>query len=149
MTTATTPDYTRPLRHRLPDWQLRLEAFLAQRRAQPFAWGINDCCTFAADAVQAITGQDPAPAGLRAHRTEKQALRALRRHGGVVGIATDAMGPPAPVSLACVGDVVVVPAGVGDRHCLAIVNGTVALMPSSRGLFAVGLDRALGAWRVA
>ena len=83
------------------------------RRAQPFAWGIHDCCTFAADAVQAITGQDPAPAGLRAHRTEKQALRALRRHGGVVGIATDAMGPPAPVSLACVGDVVVVCGGVG------------------------------------
>lgn len=44
---------------RLPQWDtVLLPAFLASRKGQPFAWGKNDCCLFAADAVQAITGVD-------------------------------------------------------------------------------------------
>ena len=134
---------------RLPDWQLRLEAFLAQRRAQPFSWGVNDCCTFAADAVQAITGQDPAPPGLRVHRTAAQAARTLRRHGGVAAIARRALGQPGDPAQACVGDVALVPAGKGGQACLAIVNGTVAFVPSAVGLISVSMADAQCAWRVA
>lgn len=126
----TTPQYTR-----LHNWQTRLEALLASRQAQPFAWGANDCCSFAAAVVQAITGQDPTPPGLRGPRTQKQALRALKRHGGITGIATLALGQPAPASLACVGDVVLCQAG--QRDMLAVCNGTSALAPSASGLIAV------------
>lgn len=138
-----------PVRHRLPDWQPRLEAFLAQRRTQPFAWGLNDCCTFAADCVQAITGQDPAPPGLRAHRTAKQAYRAIKRHGGVAAIARAAMGAPVPAALACVGDVVMVAAGAGGREALAVCNGSTVMLPTSRGLASMALADAFCAWRVA
>lgn len=130
--------------HRLNDWQLRFEAFIASRLGAPFAWGSNDCAVFAADCVQAITGQDPAPAGLRAHSTEKQALRALKRHGGVAGIATAVLGQPVPVSQANVGDVVLCKAG--RRDMLAICNGSTAFAPSARGLVSVPLGDLC--WRV-
>lgn len=129
---------------RQPDWQLRFEAFIASRLSAPFVWGSNDCAVFAADCVQALTGQDPAPAGLRAHSTEKQALRALKRHGGVAGIATAVLGQPVPASQANIGDVVLCKAG--HRDMLAICNGGSALAPSARGLVTVPLGALC--WRV-
>lgn len=129
------------------DWQIRFEAYIAQRRAAPFAWGVNDCAVFAADCVLAITGQDPAPPALRLHKTQKQALRALERHGGLNGIATAALGQPVSAQQATVGDVVLVK--VGKRDALAICNGQTAFGPSARGLVAVGMDTATLAWRVA
>lgn len=132
--------------HRLHDWQLRWEAFVLARRSAPFAWGANDCCTFAADAVQAIIGVDVAPAGLREHRTAKQAYRALRRHGGIASIATKALGDPISPGLANVGDVLLV---VQTKHpALAVCNGDHALAPSASGLEAVPLSCAVHAWRV-
>jgi hypothetical protein len=131
---------------RRQDWPLHLERFVAARMAMPFVWGSNDCAIFAADCVHAITGQDPAPAGLRRHTTAKQAYRAIARHGGLSSIATDALGAPGPVRLACVGDVVLVK--TGGRDALAICNGSTAMMPSARGLVSVGLDTASHAWRV-
>lgn len=130
--------------HRLFDWQLRFEAFIAARLTMPFAWGSNDCAIFAADCVQAITGQDPAPAGLRNHTTEKQALRALKRHGGVAGIATAVLGQPVPATLANIGDVVLCKAGTRDM--LAICNGASAFAPSANGLVTVPLGDVC--WRV-
>lgn len=125
-------------------WQLDFERFIAQRQAAPFVWGLNDCCVFAADCVQAITGKDPAPAGLRSHRTEKQALRALKRHGGVAGIATAAMGQPVPSSQASVGDVVLCQSG--KRDMLGICNGSTALAPGPTGLVTVPMGDMC--WRV-
>lgn len=43
---------------RRDDWEARLAEVLATAVAQPFAWGIQDCCLFAADCVQALTGID-------------------------------------------------------------------------------------------
>lgn len=141
MIQSTTP------RTRRADWPLHLEHFIACRTAAPFVWGKNDCAIFAADAVQAITGQDPAPAGLRHHTTARQAYRAIARHGGLEGIATASMGEPITVQQATVGDVLLVKAG--KRDALAICNGTSALMPSAHGLVSVGLKSARMAWRVA
>lgn len=131
---------------RLPDWPTRMEAFMAQRHSAPFAWGSNDCAIFAADCVQAITGQDPAPAGLRKHRTAKQAYRAIARYGGMQTIASAALGPHIAPLLAGVGDVVLVP--VGKRTAFGICNGATALVPSAGGLVALPMDTARIAWRV-
>lgn len=128
------------------DWQMRFEAFIASRQATPFVWGANDCALFAADCVHAITGQDPAPPGLRSHRTEKQALRTLERHGGLHSIATRSLGQPIPARAAMVGDVVLVK--VGKRDALAVCNGQTAFGPSPLGLVSVGMETATLAWRV-
>lgn len=132
---------------KLHDWQIRYEAFLLERTNVPFVWGANDCATFAADCVMAITGIDPAPKGLRKHTTALQASRVLKRHGGLSGIATAALGEPVPVSQAQVGDVLLVP--MQGREALAICNGATAFGPSAYGLTSVDVGTALKCWRVA
>lgn len=141
---------TAPITHpltKLPDWQLRLEAFVHARRTMPFVWGANDCCTFAADAVAAITGTTPLHADLRTYRTAKQAYRTIARHGGIATIATAACGKPQSAVFAGVGDVVLV--SVGKRAALAICNGGTALAPSSAGIVAVPMAQAHKCWRLA
>lgn len=132
---------------RLPDWPLRLEHFFAVRAPMPFSWGRNDCALFAADAVQAMTECDPAPAGLRGHTTAKQAYRALDRHHGLAAIATGALGEPIHPLRATVGDIVLLQ--VQGRDALAVCNGTTALMPSAHGVVSVSMEDASMAWRVA
>jgi hypothetical protein len=48
-----------PFEKRLSNWPRLLADFIESRRNVPFAWGTNDCCTFAADALMAIHGDDP------------------------------------------------------------------------------------------
>lgn len=126
---------------RLPDWQLRLEAFTRERSSVPFAWGSNDCALFAADAVQAMTGVHLCPE-LRGYRDVRQAVRALAVIGGVRELASKALGDPVPAKRARVGDVVVVQ--TGKREALSICNGQTALSPG----IAVPMTQALAAWRV-
>lgn len=67
---------------RYQDWPERLAAFIEERRYVPFAWGTNDCCMFAADALLAITGVDFAD-GLRTYTTELGAARIIKGAGGM------------------------------------------------------------------
>ena len=128
---------------RTQDWQIKFEAFIASRRTTPFAWGTNDCAIFAADCILAMTDVDCA-AKLRKHRTELQAARVLKRHGGLIAVATAAMGAPVPSAFAQVGDMVL--AHSGGRELLAVCNGTSALAPSARGLVSVEMGNLC--WRV-
>jgi hypothetical protein len=43
---------------RLSGWPERHFALIEARRNVPFAWHDNDCCSFAADAVMALSGRD-------------------------------------------------------------------------------------------
>ena len=129
---------------RYPDWQLRLEAFVREHNVKPFAWGSNDCAVFAADAVEAITGEVLRP-DLRGLDTRQTAV-ALRDGGGVRGIASSALGAPIPAVVARIGDMVVVM--VNDRESLAICNGGTAIAAGPDGLVAVPMSFALAAWRV-
>jgi hypothetical protein len=130
---------------RRPDWQLRLEAFVSGRQAQPFAWGVNDCAVFAADAVEALTGERHWP-HLRGLPTARVALRVLREHGGLAAMATQSLGAPLPPGYAGVGDLVLVT--VGRHEALGICNGGTVLGPGAEGVVAVSMAVARAAWRV-
>lgn len=131
---------------RLHDWQLHLQAFIQARWSQPFAWGQQDCCLFVCDAIHAITGRDPA-ADLRGYTTEREALRILREHGGVRGLADARAGEPVPVLAAQVGDVGLLP--LDGRDTLALCAGAHWLAPGANGLAALPLEAASHAWRAA
>lgn len=131
---------------RHPDWQLRLQAFVQSRLAKPFAWGTQDCCLFVCDAIEAITGHDPA-ADLRGYSTEREAARILRDHGGVFGLAEARAGAAVPVLAAQVGDVGLLP--LDGRDTLALCGGAHWLAPGAAGLVALPLETAVAAWRAA
>ena len=131
---------------RRPDWRLHFDALISERMHRPFAWGVNDCALFAADCVLTITGVDLA-AGLRGHRTARQALRTIRRHGDLLGIASSGLGAPAGVHNATEGDVLLV--GMGKRTALGVMLGGGMLVgPGAGGLCSAPLTDALCAWRV-
>ncbi len=66
---------------RLPDWRPRLTAYLAETAHQGFRYGSNDCALFAAGAVRAMTGQDPAAAWRGTYSTLEGGLERLRKAG--------------------------------------------------------------------
>lgn len=131
---------------RLPDWQTRLAALCADRQAAPFVWGEHDCCLWAADAVQALTGLDFASAWRGSYATAAEAARLLADLGGVRAIASAALGEPVPAAFAAVGDVVLIEQG--GRELLAVCNGGTALCVGPDGLAPMGMEAALAAWKV-
>lgn len=65
---------------RVLNWQSRLNAYLAKVQNLPFEWGQNDCATFVANAIKAMTGEDPME-GFRGYKTEKEAKALIKARG--------------------------------------------------------------------
>ena len=132
---------------RTPGADERLRQLLRDRQFKPFQWGVQDCCLFAADAVHAQIGVDPAEPLRGRYATDIQAARLLRAAGGVEGIARQVLGDPLPAPLlACQGDVVVVEDA--GRDVLAVCVGDCLRLPSEHGMALMPLRAARMAWRV-
>jgi hypothetical protein len=131
---------------RLPDWQERFSVFVQSRQAIPFAWGTNDCCTFAASCVQAITGHNPLPAHFVGHTTRLRATRVLLVHGGLANAVTGVLGPSINPLFSQIGDVILL--NPQDGPLLGICNGSVVFAPSANGLVLLPLTDATAAWRI-
>lgn len=137
MSTTTAP--------RLHDWMTRLSTLIRARQSAPFAWGTNDCCLFAADAVHAITSRDPMADLRGTYTTERQAMRALHACGGLAGAASDRLGPVVRADQAQPGDIGL--ALVAGRRSLAVCCGAHFMAPGRNGLAVVHVGDVLRAWR--
>lgn len=133
------------MRH--PDWEARLAALVSRALSERFEWGRFDCCTFAADAVVAVRGDDPLAAVRGSYGSLRSAWRLLMERGGLRAAVCDALGSPLEHPLmAQRGDIVIVNC---DRYpALAVVTGQAALAPLSIGVQRVAMLDWLTAWRV-
>jgi hypothetical protein len=118
---------------RLTDWRPRLQAYLAEVTARPFAYGSHDCALFAAGAVQAMTGEDLARDYRGDYQSLKGGLKLLVKagHADHVAVLRARFEEIAP-AFAAVGDIAVIgpeaaPSAEPSRNTL----GTAAL-----GIFA-------------
>lgn len=136
-----------PTRARADDWPERLAEFVEQRRNNGFAWGEQDCFTLAADAVVALTGDDPAKAVRNAYATEEQA-EAIIGAGGLeawVAATMAAFGAPeCPPAFAQRGDMVFV--AVGNQRMCGVCLGETVAVPGVDRLQFLPVSRALRAW---
>jgi hypothetical protein len=66
---------------RYQDWEERLAVYLDRKADERFQHGTHDCALFAAGAVLAMTGFDPAAALRGQYDTAAGAARALREFG--------------------------------------------------------------------
>lgn len=66
---------------RLYNWEQRLSAYITTLAARPFDYGRHDCALFAAGAVEALTGHNPALPWIGRYRTELGGRRLMRRAG--------------------------------------------------------------------
>jgi hypothetical protein len=130
---------------RLPDWLTRLGALVASRLDSPFVWGRNDCCLWAADAVQAVTGVDLAADLRGTYRSQRGALRTINRAGGLAALCDQRLGPEVRPTMAQVGDVGLVDEGA--QGALVVNLGLHWMGYGAHGLQPVMTDRVMRAWR--
>lgn len=126
---------------------MRLAAAIAAARARPFAWGANDCVTWAADVRLALTGEDLATGWRGRYSTPRGAARLIRRMGfrSLTAAVTAALGAPLPsVLMAQRGDVV----REGAVEAFGICAGRMALFLSPDGLTERPIEDCGMAWRV-
>lgn len=132
-----------------------LPQFLDSRRNVPFAWGSNDCATFAADAIQAITGTDIAEKFRGKYTTEVGALKAIKEITGgstVVDAAAYCAENHGLVEhqyplMAKRGDLVIVKNRDGGEIAgIVSLNGRHVLSPGDNGLVLFSITDVTRAW---
>lgn len=94
---------------RLDNWPKLLSAYLRERQAMPFEWGVNDCMAFVAKCVDRLTGEDFF-SSFNDYNNEASAQVMLEANGGPYGIITQCLGSPIDEIM------------MGQRGDVAIVN---------------------------
>lgn len=128
-----------------PDWQNRLNAVMKAAIERPFSWGQHDCCLFAADCAEAMTGDNFSAGWRGTYDSETGAKKAILRGGGSLEKVLARYLDEVPVKLAQRGDIAVVE-NAGSR-CAGVVCSGAVWVPGENGL--VGLRvKPLSVWRV-
>lgn len=128
---------------RKQDWPERLGDFIEQRRDTPFVWGKSDCCLFAADGVEVITGIDFAEKWRGKYSSALGAMRFVRQDGGIDKLVSL---ESLPALMAQRGDVVMV--GTQGDYALGVCLGRSLAAQGPDGVQFLPADRALLAWKV-
>lgn len=116
---------------RISTWENALVNYIIIKRDEPFEYGVNDCCLFAAGAVEAITGEDPMSEFRGKYDSLKGSIKAIKEIGaGTLEETLD--GKFAEVSI-----------GYAQRGDLAFFNDSVGVVMGSFAYFVSddGLER--------
>ena len=127
---------------RREDWPERLAAFVEARLDMPFQWGPNDCSSFGAAAVVAMTGELPA---LPTYAGERDALRLIAERSLRARVG-EVMGDEIAVAFAQRGDIGLL--DVAGRETVAVCLGDLFAVPGTEGVLMLPRESALCAWRV-
>lgn len=134
---------------RLPCWPERLAALIEARRNHGFVWGAQDCCSFAADAVLAMTGADPLAAWRGAYDTEEAAERIIGPDGLAAFVArllAEFGAREVRPAFAQRGDWALVTVG-NQALCGVVLDGRVAV-PGAEALHFLPQRRISRAWAI-
>lgn len=133
---------------RLHDWRPRLTEYVIAARARAFRPGAFDCALFAAGAIEAMTGIDPAASWRGGYRTLEDGEALLRSQGYTDHVdAVAALLEEVPPALARAGDMAVVETDEGAA--LGVVQGAgIYVVTPAGGLGVVDRLRAVRAFRV-
>lgn len=128
------------------DWPERLITAIEGAHGRPFSWGEHDCALFAANTVQAMTGQDFAVPFRGRYRTRLGALRKLYPFGGLEAyVDTLGLAEIRP-AFARRGDLALI--DTEDGPALGICTGRTVTYPALDGLLARPVRDARRCWRI-
>jgi hypothetical protein len=127
---------------RLDSWEKNLFAYL--KTVGPFEWGTNDCCLFAANAVEVMTGIDPAKK-YRGYKTKFGAAKKLK-NTNIEEAWTEVFGESIHPKMAKRGDVILFQ--VGKEQSVGVCVGTTFAAISEEGLVMFPMTQAIMGWRV-
>lgn len=123
-----------------------LALFTAARRLTPYNWGTNDCVTFAADSVAAVSGNDPLGSLRGTWTNEAEAMAVLEAQGGLIA-AMDARFPRKAREFAQRGDVVLLKDANGQPS-LGVCVGRDAVSPGEQEMLLTPITEARIVWEV-
>jgi hypothetical protein len=141
---------------RQQSWPDDLHRHVMDRRDTGFAWGTHDCCMFAADSIQEITGVDPAPEFRGKYHTEAEAVALIKTITGgstpedaaVYVAQKNSFAELKNVLFAQRGDLVIYDSESGPVAGVVHLNGKDALFVGASGLFRQPLRKCRRAWRI-
>jgi hypothetical protein len=114
---------------RINTWEAALADYIAAKRHEPFEYGVNDCCLFAAGAVLEVTGEDPMVEFRGKYDSLKGSLKVIKDIGaGTLEATLDGKFPEVAIGLAQRGDLAFFDGSVG------VVMGGFAYFASDDGL---------------
>ncbi len=133
---------------RRPDWRPRLQSYLARVSGRRFRAGRHDCALFAAGAIHAQTGFDPAHLWRGQYRNLDEGYALLRGAGfedpaAFVAARCEEIAP----ARAAAGDIAVL-AGDDGTAALGVVQGAMVYCLRPSGLALVRRDEILKAFRL-
>lgn len=128
-----------------PDWHNRLIAVIRAAEKRPFLWGEHDCCLFAADCAEAMTGDNFAEGWRGTYDSETGAKKALLRGGGSLEKVLAKYLDEVPVKMAQRGDIAIVESA-GTR-CAGVIYGGGVWVPGETSLVCLRV-KPMSAWRV-
>lgn len=127
------------------DWPTRLAEFIEERRAMSFAWGTNDCASFACAWVERLYGTDPKAELSIKYRTEREAAKVLKS-GGLHAWCCAFRGEPKPGVYARRGDIAL--GEQNGRDALFVVTGPHIVGPGAEGLVFLPRETARFTWSI-
>jgi hypothetical protein len=114
---------------RISTWENALVNYIIIKRDEPFEYGVNDCCLFAAGAVEAITGEDPMSEFRGKYDSLKGSIKAINEIGaGTLEATLNGKFPEVSIGYAQRGDLAFFNDSVG------VVMGGFAYFVSDDGL---------------
>ena len=127
---------------RINAWEDALSNYIATKRHEPFEYGVNDCCLFAAGAVEAITTEDPMPEFRGQYDSLKGSLKAIKDIGaGTLEATMDSKFPEVAIGHAQRGD-------LAFDDSIGVVMGSFAYFVSDDGLERIPRDMWDKCWSV-
>lgn len=131
---------------RLPDWAPRLQQTIEAASGRLFSWGEHDCCLFAADCIQAMTGADLMAEFRGQYDSAESAYRLIGRRG-LASHLSQRLGDALPALFAHRGDLMTA-TGEDGRPAVGICVGEKALFLGPAGLLSLPISDCLSTWRV-
>lgn len=114
-------------------------------------WGPNDCCSFLAQGIKAITGKEIRPRQMRSYKSQLGGRRVLKKYGGVETIVAREFKrcgfPEVPLTMVKRGGAVLYDSpteGPAAGMCL----GRLCAFVGTNGLDFISLDKCRRAWNI-
>jgi hypothetical protein len=140
---------------RTKNWHGALDALVLAKQETAFSYGSMDCCLFACDAIQTMTGVDPAAWFRGKYTTRAGALELMQEYAGSTSVQavtekiTAEHGMESiPVPMAGRGDLLLIKRPKDFSLGIVALDGLSALVPAENGIVRTTLSDAVAAWRV-
>lgn len=133
-----------PDMERYQDWAPRLNKYLTDVQSDRFQMGVHDCCTFAAGAIEAMTGVDHMSEFREQYdswESSDEALIAIGQ-GDLYATLTKKFGQMKPAARGLKGDI------AWSEGSLGLVLGVYAIFLGANGLAYVKLTKLDGVFKV-